>query len=866
MNPFGLDCSVVQEIEKQFAEVQKIAYRREKELFGVFADVQNAEEELALKFLYAYMPLNDLADYDGLLFLQHVRRALKARQEVPWGSKVPGELFVWFVLPYRMSNEAIEDYRGFFFDELIDRVKDKSMYDAILEINHWCHEKATYTSTDPRTASPLTVVRTALGRCGEESALLVAALRSLCIPARQCYTPRWAHTDDNHAWVEAWADESWYFLGACEPEPRLNMGWFAGPARRAMLVSAKIPGCYRGPEERVLSYDGFLSINLLSNYAPTRRITVAVKDQNGNPVSGARVDFNVFNSGCFSPITRLATDSRGEVTLTTGFGDLLIFASTDNGFGYEKISSVGSDRVEITLGPELPEDLEVELELTPPPDNYVAGDDVSDQERQAHNERLKEEDRIRAQYEQTFVSEEDAKALAAELGLPSDAVCSVIKKARGNSHEIVAYLRESVPQYGEWALKLLQVISAKDLTDTTREVLLDHLDASLAFKNDFDPEVFADCVLNPRVSLEVLRPYRRFFQAQFSSEQQRRFRKNPEALVDWVVENVECAPAGLVAGCATPRGTYELGIGGHESRKVLFVALARSFGIPARLNRADRRAQYLTDQGWVDASIGPASEQKAKSESGSSGTLRLRLMNDYSEKPEYFRNFTIARFEGYSPHVLDFRGLDYDRFSEPFSLPVGYYWLTTGNRLSDGTVLARIVSFRVSSGDTTEVDLKIRKEEEQPEQLGFVPAGLAITCLDGASERLDDLLSPRGAVLAFIEPNREPSKHLLRELGELKDEFDRCGVQIRLFISEGRLTQSFRESDYARLPKSARFCMDRGDTVLSRAVAGLSTRPPAGLPLVILAGPDRVVRYVSAGYRIGTAADILKVLRRFASA
>ncbi len=37
------------------------------------------------------------------------------------------------------------------------------MAQAILEVNHWCHEKATYTATDPRTASPLTVVRSARG-------------------------------------------------------------------------------------------------------------------------------------------------------------------------------------------------------------------------------------------------------------------------------------------------------------------------------------------------------------------------------------------------------------------------------------------------------------------------------------------------------------------------------------------------------------------------------------------------------------------------------------------------------------------------------------------------------------------------------
>ena len=65
--------------------------------------------------------------------------------------------------------------------------------------------------------------------------LTVAALRSVGIPARQVYTPRWAHTDDNHAWVEAWVNGKWYFLGACEPEPVLNLGWFNGPAYRGYV-------------------------------------------------------------------------------------------------------------------------------------------------------------------------------------------------------------------------------------------------------------------------------------------------------------------------------------------------------------------------------------------------------------------------------------------------------------------------------------------------------------------------------------------------------------------------------------------------------------------------------------------------------
>ena len=81
-----------------------------------------------------------------------------------------------------------------------------SMEQAALEVNHWAYEKATYRPSDARTSSPLATVRTTFGRCGEESTLGVAAMRSVGIPARQVYTPRWAHTDDNHAWVEVWID------------------------------------------------------------------------------------------------------------------------------------------------------------------------------------------------------------------------------------------------------------------------------------------------------------------------------------------------------------------------------------------------------------------------------------------------------------------------------------------------------------------------------------------------------------------------------------------------------------------------------------------------------------------------------------
>ena len=150
----------------------------------------NDQEWEALSFLYRYMPLADITDYTTDFHLQNVRATFEARQQMPWGTTVPELLFNHFVLPLRVNNEALDMSRPVFFKELKERVKGMSMEQAILEVNHWCHEHVTYQPSDSRTLSPLACMKTAIGRCGEESTFTVAALRSIGIPARQMGTHR----------------------------------------------------------------------------------------------------------------------------------------------------------------------------------------------------------------------------------------------------------------------------------------------------------------------------------------------------------------------------------------------------------------------------------------------------------------------------------------------------------------------------------------------------------------------------------------------------------------------------------------------------------------------------------------------------
>lgn len=114
-NHFLSDYNYRKEVHEQFTKRTDLAKHRAEALFTVFnrQDI-TLEEKEALEFLYAYMPLTDLADYDGDFFLNQVKGAFRARDYFNWGMKVPEDVFRHFVLVHRSSNEYLDSSRDVF--------------------------------------------------------------------------------------------------------------------------------------------------------------------------------------------------------------------------------------------------------------------------------------------------------------------------------------------------------------------------------------------------------------------------------------------------------------------------------------------------------------------------------------------------------------------------------------------------------------------------------------------------------------------------------------------------------------------------------------------------------------------------------
>ncbi|KOY13696.1 transglutaminase domain-containing protein [Paenibacillus xylanivorans] len=858
---FSLDAQSLEQIEQKFQEKVRFAEARKEKLFHVFQQQLTEEETWALKYVYAYMPVNDMADYDGELFLSHVRRALDIRKRVPWGERVPDYLFLHFVLPYRINTENIEDFRGIIFDELADRTAKLSMADAILETNYWCHEKATYIGSDLRTISPLTMIRNARGRCGEESTLAVAALRSIGIPARQVYTPRWAHSDSNHAWVEAWADGQWYYIGACEPEAGLNQGWFSPPARRAMLINTRIFADYPGPEDITLNEKGFTEINLLENYAPTRTICVKVINEQGEPVPGASLRFELYNTAEFYPIAEIKTDVLGEAAFKTGYGDLLIRAVSGGKWSEVLFKAQDSEHVELVLDSSEQPSGSVDFEMVPPPEgegevlNSLPEEKIRD-----HNRRLEEGTKIRSGYEDTFLSEEEAYALAHSAGLPRERVWDILQKARGNSRQIAAFLEERSGEFGEWPLRLLESLNEKDLIDTFRQTLDDHLIGALSQRGACSEETFVEYILCPRVSYEMVVPYRSVFQNAYSEEEAAAFRKEPSTLARQLEQSYayyEDLPN--LKGKGNPVGTYSLMKGDPQSLDILFVAVCRSLGIPARLHPSEQKPQYLGNGGWENAVFSLTS---SRNQEGASWGM-LQLLRD-EERPQeaptasYGENFSFARLEDGVYKTLIYPYGSTDVYSQPYEVEPGAYRLTTGIRLKDGAVRVRFIYFTVRAGDTTEVVLTYRETVVDIPVLGKLAPGSLLTRLDGSEVVLEALLGSEGAIAAWIEPEREPTKHLIRELGELAEPLDKLGLPVVLLIGDTEWNASFDPAGYSKLPVRTIFVRDSSYSSLSGFIPNPAAHE-AGYPHLFVLDSQDQIRYSASGYKIGTGKEALQI-------
>lgn len=804
----------------------------------------------------AEIVLPDSLDYTSEFWFRNRQITEKALREMPWASSVPEREWKNFVEPVRVNNESLDTSRVVFYKELAPRVRNLSMSEAALEVNHWCHEKVTYRPSDARTSSPLATMKTSWGRCGEESTFTVAALRAVGIPARQVYTPRWAHTDDNHAWVEVWTDGKWHFIGACEPEAILDLAWFNAPAARGMLMNTRVRnGEYDGPEEVLDRNEYITTINVTANYAPVDTVVVRAVDVSGRPVAGANVMFTIYNYAEFYPIAKKVTNGEGCASLTAGRGDMLVWVSDNKGnFGFGKYSSEeASGLIEIAIDRNQKSSFSGNLKLVPPMPGGRLPHPTESQ--RIENERRKlQEDSIRGAYMSTFITLGKGDSIAGALRLPHrERVARMLRDSYGNHEVLISFLAMSPDK--EKAIALLDALSDKDLRDVTPEVLADHYATP-----DNNNALFAEYVMNPRVANEMLTPYKSQFKDAFSADSVKMFRSEPDKWVDWVRDNISVNnlknPEGL---CISPWGVWRhrRDIDGR-SRDIFFVSMARAMSIPARIDPVTAKPQWADAEGnWMDAVFGQGIEA-----AGAKGVLKLEYdgRGAYAD-PKYYYQFSLSKIDNGVPHLLEF---DEDNctcsntFSDGYQLDAGQYLLVSGQRLAGGGVLVNMNLFEIKPDEVATVPLVMLTDDSEPQVIGnFNSENRFIEITSGQSESLLSACGRGYYILALIKAGHEPSFHLLHELTTRKNDIEKLGLKIVL------LTES-PEDLLAKIP--SHLLQDLPGNVILGYMPdpSIADELSAGnLPTVIIADTFNRIVFRSDGYKINlpdTLSEIVKKL------
>jgi hypothetical protein len=151
-----------------------------------------------------YHDYNEItADY----LIKNIDLAYKAWDKNPWAQHVSFDQFCEYILPYRSSNEPIEEWREYFINELSwvkDSVKDPAdPIEAACYVNDYIKSWFRF---DPRYYEHPTdqglqeMLSNKMGRCEDMTNLAIYAMRAMGIPVMSDFTPYWANTGNNHAW------------------------------------------------------------------------------------------------------------------------------------------------------------------------------------------------------------------------------------------------------------------------------------------------------------------------------------------------------------------------------------------------------------------------------------------------------------------------------------------------------------------------------------------------------------------------------------------------------------------------------------------------------------------------------------------
>jgi hypothetical protein len=583
----------------------------------------------------------------------------------------------------------------------------------------------------------------------------------------------------------------------------------------------------------------------------------------GQPQANLPVEFKIYNYAEFCTVVKKTTDENGQTWLTAGLGCMMAYAAKDGKFGFQVFKSGEQENVTITLDHEQGQSDTFEFDMVPPAPTSVLPE-VTAEMRAENDRRVAQEDALRNAYIK------DCKAAQDELILNTGnkGLCRIYEKTWGNYQTIADFVEYAQSKQQETkAVNLLQNISDKDLRDVTFDVLKDHFDFTPDITSSavaMPVEYYAQYILSPRISNEMLVPWRQTLSEFFPKEEWMQYHDNPALLVDWVKNNIQTNDdLNPQRYPISPLGVLKVRKADRHSRNIFFVAMARSLGIAAQINPVNGNVQYF-DNEWVNVNF-EASEPTNTAQ----GFVNIHYYPTASvADPKYYTHFSIKKFDGNSFHLLAYDakdpgiddGMMLSSFDHPTPLDEGYYILTAGTRLEDGTALTHSEFFTIKGGETTDVNLMLRQPDNELHVIGSFFADSHFTDLETGEEcNPKQLIRDNYFILGLLDQGSEPTTHAMQDIAAFRKDFEDSNLSIIFVFSDQESYDKFQLKDFNALPDGIVYGLDDEGVIRDEIVDGLHINTD-NRPVFIIANANSEVVFMKQGYTIGLGEQMLKVM------
>lgn len=150
------------------------------------------------------------------------------------------------------------------------------------------------------------------------------------------------------------------------------------------------------------------------------------------------------------------------------------------------------------------------------------------------------------------------------------------------------------------------------------------------------------------------------------------------------------------------------------------------------------------------------------------------------------------------------------------------------------------------------------------EILGVYNGSWSVKTVQGELMEKKDLFTQEQLIFVWIDPDKEPSKHVLNEMISMRKEFESWGGRIILFRS-GKSNAEIAADLKQKLPDNCVFSEKESSEILQDIAAVNSSFNVDFMPVVVLLDSNGKVYYFSSGYKIGTAEQLLKSIKSLSS-